>query len=214
MNELSGLCIVSPLNRQHYAQELEAYFHLRKEVLIDQRGWDLIACDGREMDQFDHEHAHYLLFKSNEAGEVLGGVRLTPSVAPNLTMDIFSHLIDPCHGFARSLQVWEASRFVTTSCEMGIKKGLIREITLLLFIGMIEYGLSHNVHSFLTMTEIRLERIARMVGWHLRRLGNVEQVGNTYAVVGLAEVSESMRQKMRASAEISRPVFLNELPHL
>jgi acyl homoserine lactone synthase len=216
---LNSLCIVSPQNRQQYQLELDAFFKLRKDVLIDQRGWNLTACDGKEIDQFDHDQAHYLLCKSNETGQILGGVRLTPTLAPNLTLDIFSHLIDPKLGFSPSPYVWESSRYVTAPSESMPHKGLIKEVTLVLFIGMIEYGLYHKIHSLLTMTEVRLERIGRMVGWHLNRLGNVAQVGNTYAVIGLIEISENMKQKMRTSAGIWRNVLpmypeqIVRLPH-
>lgn len=207
MSEFNGLCIVSPDKRDLYAQELDAYFILRKHVLIDQRGWELTSQGGKEIDQFDHDHAHYLLYKSVETGEVLGGVRLTPTLAPNLTIDIFSHLIDPEHGFFPSQHVWESSRFVTTSVNKTLQTGVIREITLVLFIGMIEYALHLSLRSLLMLTEIRLERIGRMVHWHLNRLGKVESVGNTYAVVGLAETSQNVRCKVRQSAGIWRNVF-------
>lgn len=210
MSNYNGIYVVMPTNKHLYQSELIEFFKLRKQILIDQRKWDLKSYNDMEIDQFDHNHAHYLLYKSFDTGTILGGVRLTPSIAPNLTMDIFSHLIDSQHGFCRSPYVWESSRYVTAACEKTLQKGIIREITLILFIGMIEYCLQRNVHALVMLTEIRLERIGQMVGWHLNRLGNVERVGNTYAVTGLAGISESIRKRVREIAGISRPVFLPE----
>jgi N-acyl-L-homoserine lactone synthetase len=204
------LCIVSPDKRDLYEEELEDFFRLRKSVLIDQRGWDLKSKDGMEIDQYDHDQAHYLIYKDPESGDILGGVRLTPTLAPNLTLHTFSHMIDPKMGFIPSDLVWESSRFVTAYGQKTCQKGILREITLTLFIGMIEYGLMQNIHSLLTMTEIRLERIGRMAQWHLQRLGNVEPVGNTFAVVGLIEISGAVRRRMRENCGIWRPVFWGE----
>jgi acyl homoserine lactone synthase len=208
------LYIVNPDNREVFREDLDAYFRLRKRVLIDQKGWDLKSENGKEMDQFDHDQAHYLIYKSAGKDTVSAGVRLTPTLAQNLTLDIFSHMIDSRQGFLASPKVWESSRFVAETLETTSQINLIKEATFMLFIGMIEYGLRHNFHSILTMTEVRLERIGRMYQWYLKRLGGVEKVGNTYAVTGLLEVSEAMREKMRKNSNIFKDVFWNESPGL
>ncbi len=138
------LYIVAPDNKKLFRQELEGYFKLRKRVLIDQLGWDLKSVDGKETDQFDHDQAHYLIYKTPGIGQIAGGVRLTPSTVPNLTMDIFSNLIDSKKEFTPSNRIWESSRFVTESVKATAQKSMIREATLMLFIGMLDYGLSHN----------------------------------------------------------------------
>lgn len=183
------LVAIPPSNREKFYRETEEYFALRKHVLIDEMGWDLTSTNGLEIDQFDHKEAHYLLCKSE--GHVYGGVRLTPTMAPNLTMEIFPHLMDP-PGFEASCEVWEASRFVTKSCRGNDKADLIRQATMLLLSGMVEYGLFHDLRGFLVTTEIRMERILRMCEWNLQRLGSVARVGNTLAVVGTLEVREGL----------------------
>lgn len=201
------ICIINPYNRKLFERELNDFFKLRKVVLIDQRGWALSSHNGKEIDAYDHDQAHYLLYKAQETGEVLGGVRLTPTLAPNLTLNIFSHLIDPTIGFTPSQQIWESSRFVTVRGQKTISKSILKDITLTLFIGMVEYGLQQNIHSLLMLTEIRLERIGRMVRWHLKRLGPVVEVGNTLGVVGLAEISETTKKRIRESGNFWKPVF-------
>lgn len=204
------LHIISPENKKFFRHELNHYFRLRKRILIDRLGWDLTSVQGKERDQFDHDQAHYLIYKSPRTGKVAGGVRLTPSTARNLTLDVFSNLIDPYKRFSPSLKVWECSRFVTDLAETEEQKSLIKEATFVLFIGMIDYGLSNNLHSYIATTEVRLERIIRMAQWYLERLGNVERVGNTYAVVGLLEVSARMNKRIRENASIFTDVFWGE----
>ncbi|MBM3632244.1 MAG: hypothetical protein FJX03_00840 [Alphaproteobacteria bacterium] len=201
------LCIINPYNKKLFERELNDFFKLRKVVLIDQRGWTLSSYDGKEIDDYDHDQAHYLIYRAQQTGEVLGGVRLTPTLAPNLTLDKFSHLIDSPIGFTPSQEIWESSRLVTVRRQETTSKRILKDITLSLFIGMVEYGLYQNIHSLLMLTEIRLERIGRMVQWHLKRLGPVEVVGNTFAVVGLADVSEMTKKHIRDSGNFWKPVF-------
>ena len=205
------LLIVSPDKREVFRQDLDDYFRLRKRIFIDQLGWDLKSIDDKEMDQFDHDQAHYLIYKDVKTAKVAGGVRLTPSTASNLSLDIFSCLIDSKKVFTPSTSIWESSRFVTESLKTTTSKGIIGEAMFMLLIGMIEYGLHHNLQSFITLTEVRIERLGRMAQWHLQRLGKVEKIGNTYAVLGVLEVSRNVIGKVRESAGILGNVFL-EIP--
>jgi acyl homoserine lactone synthase len=210
MKGLVMLRIVSPENRKLFSQNLDDYLRLWKKILIDQLGWDLKSNNGKETDQFDHDQAHYLIYKLPKTGKVAGGVRLTPATAPNLTLDIFSNLIDPQKSFSPVPDVWECSRFVIDSMKTETQRGLIKEATLMLFIGMVEYGLLHGVRSYIATTEVRLERVLRMAQWHFERLGSVEKIGNTYAVSGLLEVSKSINRRIRENARILNPIFWNE----
>ncbi|MBM3468726.1 MAG: GNAT family N-acetyltransferase [Alphaproteobacteria bacterium] len=207
------LHIVSPASQDFYQKDLEDFFKLRKKILIDERGWNLTAEKEQEIDQFDHDQAHYLLYKPDEKGAVIGGVRLTPTLVPNLTMNIFSSLIKPERGFAPSQRIWESSRFVTASINCDKHKGIIKKATAELFVGMIEYSLLHGLESLLMLTEIRLERIGRMLQWHLDRLGDVSRVGNTLAVTGLAEISEAVLRRVRRNGGIHHEIFFLHSSH-
>lgn len=210
MKGLVMLRIISPENRKLFTQDLDGYLRLRKKILINQLGWDLKSIDGKEIDQFDHDQAHYLIYKLPKTGTIAGGVRLTPSTVPNLTLDVFANLIDPQKGFSPSPDVWECSRFVIDSMKIETQGRLIKEATLVLFIGMIEYGLSHQIHAYIATTEIRLERIIRMARWQFDRLGSVEKVGNTLAVSGILEVSGRISRRVRENAGVLNTVFWDE----
>ena len=205
------LYVITPENKRHYTEELNAYFRIRKSILIDQKGWNLKSENGLETDQFDHDQAHYLLLVSKDQGQIYGGVRLIPTTAPNLTMDIFPHLIAVDKGFSGCDRIWESSRFVIDTSALKLEKGFIKEATITLFIGMIEYGLHNNLQSILTMTEIRLERILRMCQWPLQRLGEVEKVGNTFAVAGLLEIKKMISQGLQDTIGIQGKIFGHEV---
>jgi N-acyl-L-homoserine lactone synthetase len=201
------LLAISPDQKDIFLHELDEYYVLRKRVLIDQRGWGLKAHKGRERDPFDHDQAHYLLYIVKN--KVWAGVRLMPTTGPNLTMDVFAHLIEASCNFHATVNVWEVSRFVTESGG-GCPHGLIRKATFMLFMGVIEYGILHNLHSILATTDIRLERILRMCQWELKRLGGLEKIGNTFVVSGLLEISERIRHKVYQNTGMSPIVFCRE----
>ncbi len=58
---------------------LRAMFEDRKSVFVDLLKWDVPVLDGRfEIDQFDDEHATYLIIADGD-GDHLGSARLLPT---------------------------------------------------------------------------------------------------------------------------------------
>ncbi|WP_236628100.1 MULTISPECIES: acyl-homoserine-lactone synthase [unclassified Sulfitobacter] len=55
------------------------FMRARREVFIQSKGWDLPEVDGMEFDQYDTPRARWIVL--HEYGEVLGGVRLTPTTS-------------------------------------------------------------------------------------------------------------------------------------
>lgn len=55
------------------------YLRARKQVFIDQKGWNLPQEDGMEFDQYDTAKARWVVL--HEYGEVLAGVRIAPTTA-------------------------------------------------------------------------------------------------------------------------------------
>ena len=71
---------------------MDQFFRLRKQIYIDEKGWQLTNYDGREIDQFDNADATYLLGLRGE--QVVSGSRFTWANRPNLTFDVFGHFFD------------------------------------------------------------------------------------------------------------------------
>lgn len=183
------ICYVPPSSIEYYKNEIHDLFKLRKSVFVDRLGWNLKTENNLEIDEFDHCEAHYILIISNQSRKVIGGVRLTPIISPNLTMDIFSNMINSDLMPKLNPSIWESSRFFISSTNEE-EKGVIRKYTCELFYGMIKYGIMNNFQMILTMTDIRVERILRMCGWELKRLGPIKEIDFTVAVVGLLDVSD------------------------
>jgi acyl-homoserine lactone synthase len=75
---MSVIHIVTSDNDCFYRDEMEQAYRLRHQVFIKEMGWtDLAKPDGREIDQFDDEHAVHMLYI--DQGQVLGYQRMLPS---------------------------------------------------------------------------------------------------------------------------------------
>ncbi|HYC94216.1 MAG TPA: acyl-homoserine-lactone synthase, partial [Sphingomicrobium sp.] len=88
---------------------LQAMFEARKQIFVDLLKWDVPVLGGRfEMDQFDDEHAVYLIV-ANPAGQHLGSARLLPTVRPHILDSLFPRL---CAGEPpRGTDCFEITRF-------------------------------------------------------------------------------------------------------
>ena len=71
--------ILSIHNMHHYGELMMSFLRARHEVFIAGKGWDLPETEGMEFDQYDTPLARWIVI--HEFGEVLAGVRLTPTTA-------------------------------------------------------------------------------------------------------------------------------------
>jgi acyl-homoserine lactone synthase len=84
---------------------LRSMYAARKEVFIDLLKWDLPVLDGRfELDQFDDQHAHYLIIADRD-GAHLGSARILPTTRPHILDTLFPELAPD--GPPRGLDVHE-----------------------------------------------------------------------------------------------------------
>ncbi len=121
-------------NNLHLHGELFAnLFRARRESFIVQKNWDLPEAEGMEFDQYDTPQSRWIAV--HDAGQVLGGFRLTPTTA---RCGIYSYMIrDAQNGVLGGSipqdllyeqapvdpHVWECTRvFVTHSTPMAIRR--------------------------------------------------------------------------------------------
>jgi predicted GNAT family N-acyltransferase len=70
--------IVTSDNLYLFKDEMEQAYRLRHRIFVEEMKWsDLAKPDGREIDQFDDEHAVHMLYV--ESGKVLGYQRMLPT---------------------------------------------------------------------------------------------------------------------------------------
>jgi len=119
-----------------YAEFLKA----RKRVFIDGKGWDLPSTEGMEFDQYDTPLSRWIVV--HEFGEVLAGIRLTPTTAK---CGIYSYMLrDAQRGLLKDIpatvlhyrapvsdKIWEAARLFVSDGQPASRRSLLQKTLLL-----------------------------------------------------------------------------------
>ncbi len=201
--------MIQLITSEHYGNFIDdiAEMHrLRCRVFKERLGWEVQVSGDMEIDEFDALHPAYLLQRSSD-GRIQGCVRLHPTVGPTMLRDAFPVLLDGASAPASST-IWESSRFaldVPTAAPKAAHGVAIA--TYELFAGMIEFGLSRKLTEIVTVTDARMERILRRVGWPLQRIGQPRALGNTLAVAGLVGISVESLTRIRSAGGLQGPVL-------
>lgn len=197
--------LITPNCHADLADDLQEMHRLRHRVFRDRLDWDVSGSEGYEIDPFDALGPYYLLLKA-QTGRIDGCVRLLPTTGPNMLRDSFSVLVGDGKAPEDS-RIWESSRFALDVPPSAPRAAGVAAGTFELFAGMIEFGLSRNLHSIVTVTDLRIERILRRAGWPLERLCEPQTIGNTRAVAGYLDVSTDSLAAIRRNGGIKRPVL-------
>lgn len=111
--------VLSFMNMHHYGDLLVNFMRARKRTFIDRLNWSLPESEGMEFDQYDTPLCRWIVI--HEFGEVLGGIRLTPTTA---RCGIYTYMLrDAQKGILQEIptdvlffeapvsnSIWEASR--------------------------------------------------------------------------------------------------------
>ena len=111
--------VLSFANIHEHGELLVSFLKARKSTFIDRLHWNLPQVDGMEFDQYDTPLCRWIII--HEFGEVLGGIRLTPTTA---RCGIYSYMLrDAQKGLLEGIPtdvlffeapvsptIWEASR--------------------------------------------------------------------------------------------------------
>ncbi|HEX3496067.1 MAG TPA: acyl-homoserine-lactone synthase [Methylocella sp.] len=160
---MSVIYIVTNENYYLYRDEMEQAYRLRHQVFVEEMGWTQLAKpDGREIDQFDNEHAVHMLYI--EDGKVLGYQRMLPSTRPHLLSEITPEL---CEGERPvGSHIWELTRHCVGRAHRE-KMGRIASLAAnVILSGMVEWGLQRGVST--VIVEIEPATMLRLVQLHFR----------------------------------------------
>ncbi|MBK4724611.1 acyl-homoserine-lactone synthase [Pantoea agglomerans] len=160
--------------------QLDELFSRRKETFKDRLNWSVNCIDDKEFDEYDNEHASYLLGYLD--GSVICGVRFREIKFPNMITGTFAcffkNLTMPDGNYI------ESSRFFvdkTRSKNMMIEQP---PASLQLYLAMIRYSKKHNYDGILTLVSHQMLKILRISGWnaHVIQEGISEKKEKVYIV--------------------------------
>jgi acyl homoserine lactone synthase len=152
-------------------------FRARHQSFIIQQHWDLPEAMGMEYDQYDTPASRWIAV--HEHGQVLGGMRLTPTMA---RCGLYTYMIrDAQRGLLDTIpadllygeapvdpQVWESTRvFVSHSAPMGIR----RRIHAMMVEEMCRAAREHGATNIVALTAGNWERWYGRCGLSARAIG-------------------------------------------
>ncbi|HYD86035.1 MAG TPA: acyl-homoserine-lactone synthase [Vitreimonas sp.] len=163
--------IVTAANRQLYGSQLEQMHRLRWRIYIEERGWRALREKqpeaGYERDEYDDERAHYLL-AIDDAGAVLGAMRMRPADDRSLLADHFAHLLESKTPPLFGPDVWELTRLLRAPLNRS-RDGAVRYA---MNCALIEFCLSRGVSRLIATGDTFLLPMTRKAwGSKVRPLG-------------------------------------------
>ncbi|MDH7974494.1 acyl-homoserine-lactone synthase [Sphingomonas sp. AR_OL41] len=145
---------------------LRAMFAARKRVFIDLLKWDLPALDGKfEIDEFDNEHAHYLILLDRDGGH-LGSTRLLPTTRRHILGGLFASL---CDGPVPTGPVtYEITRFCLDRSLRAPERRSVRDQ---LITAIVQHAMHEGIERYTGVAEMAWLRQILGFGWDCRPLG-------------------------------------------
>lgn len=151
---------------------LRAMFAARKEVFVDLLHWDLPVLDGRfEIDQFDDEHARYLVVTDPEGGH-LASARLLPTTRPHILADLYAPLCDS--DVPQGPDVYEVTRFCLDRHIDARARRMARDQ---LVLAIAQFGLAEGITLYTGVAEVGWLQQILAFGWRAYPLGKPQWIG-------------------------------------
>ena len=194
--------VVLPEMRFEHAAALMQMHHHRKRVFVDTLQWNLPSPDSwLEVDDFDNEHAVYLLARS-AAGHHEGSVRLLPSTRRHMLESLFSELC--AYDVPVSEDCWEISRLVT--CPPPVAGTSIVKLHRLLALALTEFALLNGIKRYTLVTEPHRVPALLSIGWPVVPLGlpaqSMGQMLQALQITVDAQVLDRLRLRTRVSGSV------------
>lgn len=202
------IIIIDGLNSSEHVKALEEMHCLRARVFGGRLGWDVQIRNGQERDHFDDmDPAHVVSI--NDAGKVVGCMRLLQTTGPHMLADVFYDLLDG-EPPLRSSSLWEATRFCVDTEQLGRGSGAntISHVTSEIMIGAFEYAMTAGVSDAVAVIDPVMDRVLKRSGnAPYDYLGSPKPMGKVTALAALMDCSDARIQSIRNYAGIHHDVF-------
>lgn len=145
--------------------------HYRRQVFIEQLGWQLQTVDGMELDEFDGPDAIYVC-AHDDHGRVSGVARLLPTTAPYLLEKVFPSLWGSGQ-VPRDPRIWELSRFAAATNDHSgnpVHQASAQHASELLR-NVMRTSRTLGAQALVSVTVVGMERLLRVNGFRAMRAG-------------------------------------------
>lgn len=200
--------VVDPASRWRFSQPLMEMYHHRKRVFVDQLGWALPSAGSwLELDEFDHDHAVYLLARDRGEGTHLGSVRLLPTTRPHMLTTTFAELCPD--GPPQGEDCWEISRLVTNPAT--VRGSTCIRVHRMLAGALVDFARLNGVRRYTLVAEISRVPALLAVGWLVTPLSLARRVGAETIQALQIDVDEATGERLRRRSGSQRPALAGAL---
>ncbi|ODS52805.1 MAG: hypothetical protein ABS40_18080 [Agrobacterium sp. SCN 61-19] len=191
------LIVVDEVQTPEHRHLLEEMWRLRARVFAGRLNWQVNSEDGLERDQFDDHSPTYILGIKDDV-HVVGCVRLLPPLRSSMLREVFPELLDG-RSLALHERMIESSRFCIDRSGRagGASASIIHSRTRILLAGIVEWSLARGYDELVTATDVKFERLLKMVGWPLKRLGAPTLINETLSVAGSLAISDDVLKRLK-----------------
>ena len=198
--------LINSNNRHLYIGELDEFHRERHRQFVIERGWPLRSVDGGEYDDYDDDHAMYLVGLSLDGG-IEVGCRIRTTVRGGVLPDVFSHLIADSEPSVNEPGTFECTRYFSTNNARG-RRGF--EARSKLHLAMIELVRDLGGHRLLGFVDLPLlTHLRRFSGLRIRPVGLPTPYDGGVTIAFEIGVEEGDLQTTRTRLQIpTRQLFI------
>jgi acyl-homoserine lactone synthase len=166
---------------------LNVMFAARKSVFVDLLRWNVPVRDGcHEIDQFDDDHARYLILLG-DGGLHLASCRLLPTHRPHILDTLFPMLCE--RDLPRGPSIFEITRFCLDRSLRAVERRKVRDQ---LVTAIVRHALENGISRFTGVAEMGWFQQILSFGWDCRPLGlPVEHQGATLCALSIAIAADT-----------------------
>jgi N-acyl-L-homoserine lactone synthetase len=185
---------------------LGAMFEARKKVFVDLLAWDVpVVNDRYEIDQFDDQHARYLIVLDG-AGRHRASARLLPTARAGILSTLFPQLCEQAPPSASD--IFEITRFCLSPEQPARDR---REARDALVTGLARYALGAGIRAYVGVAEIPWLQQILAFGWDCMPLGLPSRInGRLLGALRIDIDSETLRKLDRAGI-VQAPLPLSSM---
>lgn len=196
------IVLVGATDRSDQYGYLRQVWQQRYQERAREAGWSLDGASGIGRDRFDGADTVYLL-SIDTHGNVLGGLRLMPSVGPHPLEAMSAALF--ADGMPNAENVWIISRFccLEPSASAHCRDLVARELVC----GLYEYALQSDIGRVVCVTQLSRLPVILKAGWHVRPLGLPVPIKGSLAVALGIDLDPSHFEIVRAACGSARNVL-------
>ncbi|GHC69736.1 acyl-homoserine-lactone synthase [Limoniibacter endophyticus] len=181
--------VINSANQSEYIEILEKLFSIRHDIYVGEKNWREERADGLEIDQYDTDHATYLV--SMNGDEIIAGSRLIPFTQPTMLGEHFSEFCGRIPVPTEAcIAEWTRGFVAPKYREKGV--GAIKSR---FCADVMEYCIRENITFIGGIQEIYWRRMWNELRWQVIVHGKIDRVSGRRCFAAFNRVSRNARDK-------------------